>query len=528
MTKYLDSFYIKNYRSLGKDGVRLVDLSDINIIIGQNNGGKSNILRSLYLWEMSRRGSGWMLNATDYYDNDSENKIEYGFGSAKDDLDFFNDILDGNIPFVDYRVDGQSIEVTDSFVHRVDDSKLHDFTLQKTNGSSSVKEANVQTILGRQEFRNLFDFPPVIFVEESRVRQSPKDVRDLLEPIWHHGAANRALRPIKKALKDFIESAFDSSIEIQFEPGGDSFSISTSEESLITYDSLGSGFRQIFSLGLLIASTQDSIVMIDEPELNMHPSLLRRLMKLILSNESNQYIIATHSNVLLDGGYEKSIYKVRGGDFSQVTRIDSIDEVRELLDDLGVKASDLLQTNGVIWVEGPSDRTYIKKWLELIGSNRVEGLDYSFQYYGGKLLAHYTLDDDLEEFVNVLDINRNAYVVLDSDWKDDSRGWATSDLAPRKKRIIQECESKNIPYWISSGVEIENYIPDSVWTSYSGSNIKLGSHENITDKISKYNQKALESHKVAELLEKSLIDTDEELIEVISKISESIETWNKI
>lgn len=31
----------------------------------------------------------------------------------------------------------------------------------------------------------------------------------------------------------------------------------------------------------------------------------------------------------------------------------------DALDDLGVKASDLLQANGIIWVEGPSDRAYI-------------------------------------------------------------------------------------------------------------------------------------------------------------------------
>lgn len=37
-----------------------------------------------------------------------------------------------------------------------------------------------------------------------------------------------------------------------------------------------------------------------------------------------------------------------------------------LLDDLGFKASDLLQSNCVIWVEGPSDRIYIKKMAQTI------------------------------------------------------------------------------------------------------------------------------------------------------------------
>ena len=205
----------------------------------------------------------------------------------------------------------------------------------------------------------------------------------------------------------------------------------------------------------------------------MHPSLLRRMMKLIFSNSSNQYIIATHSNVMLDAQHQKSVYQVKGGKLSTVTRCDTVEDSRELLNDLGVKASDLLQTNRIIWVGGPSDRTFIKRWLELAGSEMEEGLDYSFQYYGGKLLAHYSLDDDLDEFVNILEINKNAYLVLDSDWKDDSKTWEIADLAPRKKKIIDACKDKGIDYWITRGVGIENYVPDEIWTAHTGSAVSL-------------------------------------------------------
>lgn len=56
--------------------------------------------------------------------------------------------------------------------------------------------------------------------------------------------------------------------------------------------------------------------------------------------------------------------------------------INEIKSRIGVKASDLLQSNCVIWVEGPSDRIYIKKWIELFdGHNLEEGLDYQFIYY---------------------------------------------------------------------------------------------------------------------------------------------------
>ena len=44
------------------------------------------------------------------------------------------------------------------------------------------------------------------------------------------------------------------------------------------------------------------------------------------------------------------------------------------LQDIGVTASDILQASSVIWVEGPSDRINVNRWIELIGANLIEGL----------------------------------------------------------------------------------------------------------------------------------------------------------
>lgn len=528
MAVYLTNYFTRNYRSLGGDGVRLEGMSDINIIIGQNNGGKSNILRSIQIWDGLRSGGSGRLEATDYFDNDAENKIEYEFVASRDRAHYFDKLISADSsPYARYALRG-TLELTDSFLRLADADSIRSFLVRQSGSASVNDKRNLRELERSSDFQDVFDLPPIVFVPETRVRQTPREIRDRLEPIWNHGAANKAFGPIRRALKEFIEAAFDSSVEIQFEPGGNSFSISTAEDELITFDSLGSGFRQIFSLALVIASTKNSIVMIDEPELNLHPALLKRLMKLILSNTTNQYIIASHSSILLDGSYKKSIYSVAVGRSSGVKKINSLDESRELLDDLGVKASDILQANGIIWVEGPSDRTYIKKWFDLKGATYQEGLDYTFQYYGGKLLAHYAIDDDIKKFVSLLDVNRNAFVVMDSDWKDKKRKWSVSDLAPRKRKIIEQCEGKSVPYWVSSGVEIENYLPNEVWTAYAGENVNLESFENIVDKVGKYSQKASESHKVAKLLGDETLTKNTELDAHIDELLAAIEQWNSI
>lgn len=531
MAIFLTGYGNKNFRSFGEEGVLFDGLSDINVIIGQNNGGKTNVLRTLEIWESSRRGTPVAVKATDHYENDDHNQIEFEFVVPREMLGILDSLIDETNPrsFVRYKLIGNNqYEVIDSFVRRANESKLRYYCNTHHHSSSSQKSQNVIRIEGQQAFRELLDgLPPVVYLSEKRVQAVPRIFRDRLSPVWNHGAANRVMVPIKKALRDFIEEGFESKIEIQFEQDSESFTIEMNDE-LVTFESLGSGFQQVFDVALTIASARDSIVLIDEPELNMHPNLLRRLMKLIFANSSNQYIICTHSSILLDAAYPKSTYQITGGKYSIAQKCETLDDTRGLLDDLGVKASDILQANGIIWVEGPSDRTYINHWLLLSNCKAQEGLDYTFQYYGGKLLAHYDIDSDIEDFVNILDINRNAFIVMDSDWKNNSKDWKDSDLAPRKQKIIEACKSKNIPYWVTKGCEIENYISDKNWTEYEGRAISLSSTENIGSKSSKYKIKAKAAHDVINNIGEDDFRANEELANHIAEISKTISHWNEL
>lgn len=87
-----------------------------------------------------------------------------------------------------------------------------------------------------------------------------------------------------------------------------------------------------------------------------------------------------------------------------------------------------------------------------------EGMDYQCLIYGGKLLSNMTFDEEkVNKFINLLNVNRNAIVLMDSDKK--SKG---SEINKTKKRIIEECNNINITSWVTKGREIENYIPKEI------------------------------------------------------------------
>ena len=233
---------------------------------------------------------------------------------------------------------------------------------------------------------------------------------------------------------------------------------------------MGSGLKTIVLvlLNLLIIPEMQQyknrkiIYAFEELENNLHPALQRRLFDYLYkySREKNILVfLTTHSHVAINTFCEKDcaqvIHVTKQNRCSSLHRIDNYFTKSELLNDLDVRASDLLQANGIIWVEGPSDRIYLKRWIEIWSEDDlIEGRDYQFLYYGGRLLSHYTAETEQKELINVLLTNRNAAIVIDSDKRS-----VNSRINETKKRIQQEFWKANLFCWITQGKEIENYVP---------------------------------------------------------------------
>lgn len=231
------------------------------------------------------------------------------------------------------------------------------------------------------------------------------------------------------------------------------------------------------------------IFLFEELENNLHPSLQRRLLKYIenLTEEGALFFLTTHSNVTLDAYQNSDITNIihLQKEESQVNLINITNKIQKnsILNDLGIKASDLLQSNGIIWVEGPSDRVYINNWIKIHKkANIIEGKDYQCVFYGGRLLSNLSLEDE-NELVNLMSVNRNAIIVLDSDKKGNN-----APLNKTKKRIIEEAKKQGILVWVTKGREIENYIPELlIKKKYNKKNSKcsFGQFQNVEEFIDK-------------------------------------------
>jgi putative ATP-dependent endonuclease of the OLD family len=272
----------------------------------------------------------------------------------------------------------------------------------------------------------------------------------------------------------------------------------------------------------------------EELENNLHSAVQRRLFHHLLSkaeSEKCHLVITTHSHVVIDAFAQNNnvqlLHVVHDGVKAVVEPITSCLHACKAFEDLDVRASDLLQANAIIWVEGPSDRIYVNRWIYLWSQGKImEGVHYQCIWYGGGLLSQVSFESvRVQAFMNALQVNRNFVVIMDRD-----TGGEAEPLKPHVDRIIKEATVIGGMAWVTGGREVENYIPLEIarrLASRRKSIPTIGRFDNffIVTGINPKKKVAL-AHRVAACLDLDHITADAELARKVENVCALIKKWN--
>lgn len=124
-------------------------------------------------------------------------------------------------------------------------------------------------------------------------------------------------------------------------------------------NSSGTGVSQVIALLAAIITNSNNIIIIDEINIFLHPSAVKSLLRILITEYSNnQYIISTHAPEVISFCKLGTVHLVKRHNYESTVKninLSKISELRAAAEHLGVSMADVFAAERVIWVEGPTE-----------------------------------------------------------------------------------------------------------------------------------------------------------------------------
>jgi predicted ATP-dependent endonuclease of OLD family len=490
----LSSISIKGFKSPFSD-FNLNDLKNINYLVGKNGCGKSSILEALWLFSLKadlvyagpekrcdvfqehyrivQEGKTINLNSTDDTSYQDRSTLEISDKVLFIDIEKISSLRVANKSKL-------SREYINIFGNIVDgkrilfDAACNEILSRYPKGEEIVRRKMDYTISDKENQNSILEKyldPKYSFKNYNKVNIS--ELTHLLKDQYHESSCQPGWQEIKEFWRS--ENAISTT------PNANDFS--TSQQA--SGNSLVLSLPLIFAL--LVENPKYEYILIEEPEVGLHPELQKLLPRLfqkmvelskIHLKKDIQFFISTHSPILVRHAldiHNQKIYHIKGsqnikGDIKinsvslQDIKSNNFVNFDSIIKDLGFEMTDLYYANKLIYVEGPTDILYIQYWLNKYVEESslipiIKGFDYEFVEYGGSLAAHLSFNGATPDtkLVDVLKINRNIFFITDNDS-------GKSSFRPSKDRIKKEIsEIKSCKYYEEPNQDIktiEDYLTD--------------------------------------------------------------------
>ena len=383
------SFSVVNYRSI--TNARKIQTSNMTVLVGKNNEGKSNILRALTLamdimkmyysdprslklpatYLKRRTGYVWERD----YPLSLQERNPNGFSSIELDFELNSSDISTIRNLTGIRLSGH-VPVRVSINHS---SIKIDIPKRGTPAFSNVE--NKLKIIEYVCFKIDFNFIPAVRTEHDALRVVESLIEKQLLTLESNPEYIEATHKIEclqqdvldrisaqliAPLQEFLPSVRDVQIHLQKDQRRSAFrrnaDVVIDDGTPTPLQQKGDGIKSLTALAMLnIPTSHDhvSVIAIEEPESHLHPESARQLYETIHALSVNhQVVLTTHSPLFVNRSNLKENIIVDSGKAIPVKKI------KEIRDILGTKVSDnLVNAENVLIVEGEDDRIVLEKIL---------------------------------------------------------------------------------------------------------------------------------------------------------------------
>lgn len=264
---------------------------------------------------------------------------------------------------------------------------------------------------------------------------------------WKVGAAKSNMDRVL-AITEVIRNLFDfDNLEINAHANDQNLVVVVNRRSYLLNE-LGSGLAQFIIVLGNVVIRKPSLILIDEPELNLHPSLQQKFLLQLASYASEGTVFATHSLGLARSTTSNIFsFQLRGG-ASSVHRFEATPSFGEFMGELGFSSYRELGFEKVLLVEGVTDAPVYREFLrKLKADHKVLVIPL-----GGNQLARGDVEHELSELKR---LSEKVFALVDSERPAEGQ-------PPIEPRIAFKlaCDNVQIPVLLTEKRATENYLSE--------------------------------------------------------------------
>jgi putative ATP-dependent endonuclease of OLD family len=303
-------------------------------------------------------------------------------------------------------------------------------------GDAAVVPSYVRNMLGRISQIKVLHLP------ERRKPIGKEEAEDLLSLKVRRGGPE-VLRGIQEKVSSLLGVKIDAFQGGMPSPGVEMTAEMDVDNFLVEVN--GSGIREALRLILDVEFVLPNIVLVEEPEIHLHPALeisMMRYLKRISLNR--QVFISTHSTNFLDTAEIKNVYMVSKDRSTEVQALTQKEAEAQIPQELGIRLSSLFMFDRLTFVEGPHDEDVLREWASIMGINFSQN-NVGFVHMGGvRNFTHYAAEATLS-FLTKRRVK--MWFLLDRDEKED----------PEITKL-REAVGSNATVKVLRKREVENYL----------------------------------------------------------------------
>ncbi|PTW48883.1 putative ATPase [Sphingomonas faeni] len=368
----------------------------INVIVGENNSGKSALLSALRPMlqskphksgtkfrpgdlEQSRTELDIVINGRELLDRLSATNVEILIPISENINNYPTELLtylksDSEITYFGIRHPNSEIMARADFFRTLsDEPNQYARRVRMVGGEPTFVglESGTQNTIGQ-----LFDHaavPGIYYFAAQRLSIGTAAIAD--SKLLSENASNLPnvlafLQGSRRAIFDEIQlrvrEVLPSVGSIAVTPTGGSHRIlirtdpqSSEEELAFDLNECGTGVAQVIAILTAVITASDAVIIVDEINSFLHPAAVKRLISLFkLLYNKHQYIISTHSADTISASASDHVIFIERDQYeSKVRRIagSDVNAMRAAASRLGISMLDVFGYESVMWVEGPTE-----------------------------------------------------------------------------------------------------------------------------------------------------------------------------